>query len=214
MRVRVKYCGITRLEDAQFAAEQGVDALGFVFFEESPRYVSPQIASAIIKRIPSMVTTVGLFVNTRSSEVRRIADQTGIDMIQYHGDEHPTDCSEVSRRWIKAIRVRREEDIVNAEKKYHDASALLLDSWKPGAYGGTGECFDWRKIPRHISRPFILAGGLDPSNIRRAIRETKPFAVDVSGGIELDKGIKDPDKMRAFIEEIENLKEDDKSKKT
>ena len=214
MRVRVKYCGITRLEDAIFAAEQGVDALGFVFYEGSPRYVSPHMASVIIQKIPCMVTTVGLFVNAPSLEVREIVAQTGIDLIQYHGDEDPADCSNGSRRWIKAIRVRREGDVAKAEKKYHEASALLLDSWNSRVYGGTGETFDWKKIPQRPSKPFILAGGLDPTNIRRAIRETKPFAVDVSGGIELERGIKDPDKMRAFIEEIESSKEDDKPNKT
>ena len=213
MRVRVKYCGITRLEDAIFATEQGVDALGFVFYEDSPRYVCPSVASAIIKEIPCMVTTVGLFVNARSSEVKRIAEHTGIDMIQYHGDEHPADCSKVAKKWIKAIRVRREEDVVDAERKYHEASALLLDTWNAKIYGGTGESFDWQKIPRRTSKPFILAGGLNPSNIGRAIRETKPFAVDVSGGIEVDRGIKDLNKMRAFIEVIESLKEDGRSEK-
>tara|TARA_Y100001960_G_C14558811_1_gene769666 strand:+ start:12 stop:497 length:486 start_codon:yes stop_codon:yes gene_type:complete len=160
-----------------------------------------------------MITTVGLFVDAHSSEVKRIADYTGIDMIQYHGNERPADCSNVARKWIKAIRVRRELDILDAEREYHEASALLLDNWNAKFYGGTGESFDWQKIPRNTSKPIILAGGLEPSNIRRAILETKPFAVDVSTGIELDRGIKDPNKMRAFIEEIESLKEDGKSDK-
>jgi len=199
LRVRTKICGITRAQDALHAAACGADALGFVFYEKSPRAISPQDATAIIAQMPPFVSAVGLFVNEAPERIREIAETCGLDLIQLHGDETPQQCLLPRHRVVKALRVKDAESLAGAEA--FEVSALLLDAWSPAAFGGTGESFNW-ELARQIAarRSVILAGGLTPDNVAEAIRAVSPFAVDVSSGVESAPGIKDPRKVRAFIE--------------
>lgn len=199
IRVRVKICGITRLEDGLAAIDSGADALGFVFYPPSPRYISPEAAAEIIRQLPPFITTVGLFVNEPAVEVDRIRNLTQIDLLQFHGDETAMFCEQFDQAWIKALRVKDRENLQQSLKEYGAARAILLDSYRPGVPGGTGETFNWDLIPSDYSRPIILAGGLTPDNISDAVRQVQPYAVDVSGGVEVSKGIKDPAKIHAFI---------------
>lgn len=200
--VRSKICGITRLEDALAAVEAGADALGFVFYAPSPRAVSVQQARAIIAGLPPFVTTVGLFVNASSCELNETLDALPLDLLQFHGDESPEACDGYHRPFIKALRVKPGDDIAAACRAYGKASGILLDAYVPGVPGGTGERFDWSLIPGDLSRPIILAGGLDAGNVAQAIAQVRPYAVDVSGGVERSKGIKDHDKVRAFMRAV------------
>ncbi|EDO29270.1 predicted protein [Nematostella vectensis] len=202
MSTRVKICGITRLEDAQLAIAAGADALGFVFYEPSPRYVSPEVAAAIIRELPPFVVTTALFVDASETYVRQVLEQTQIDLLQFHGDETPAFCEQFNRPYIKALRVKPTLDLLAEQKRFQSARALLLDAYKPGVPGGTGESFDWALIPKALAPKIILAGGLDAGNVARAIAEVKPFAVDVSGGVEASKGIKDANKIKRFFEEV------------
>nr|WP_298117662.1 phosphoribosylanthranilate isomerase [uncultured Pseudomonas sp.] len=197
--VRSKICGITRVEDALVAAEAGADAIGLVFYPKSPRAVSVQQARTIIAALPPFVTTVGLFVNASRCELGEILDAVPLDMLQFHGDERPADCEGYHRPYIKALRVRPDDDVAAQIEPYANASGILLDTFVAGVPGGTGLAFDWSLVPRHLDRPIILAGGLTPENVRSAIEQTQPYAVDVSGGVEARHGIKDADKIRAFI---------------
>lgn len=203
MSVRIKFCGITRAEDAQAAAKLGADALGFVFYAPSPRCVGVAQAAAIARELPPFVSKVGLFVNAAADEVEDVCRAVGLDVVQYHGDESPEHCAQASKPWIKAIRVRPELDIVAECLRYAQASAWLFDTYDDKLYGGSGKAFDWALLPQQHRRPIILAGGLTPDNVGQAIRSTAPYAVDVSGGIEAAKGIKDHDKMRKFIAEVQ-----------
>lgn len=205
MRTRIKFCGITRLADAMAAVELGVDALGFVFYAKSPRHIEPHRVRAIIAALPPLVTTVGLFVDAEPAEVRRVSEVTRIDFVQFHGEETPDECRSVARPYIKAIKVRHDNDVTEAAARYADARALLLDTYDSQLPGGTGCSFDWRQVPAVRSLPLILAGGLSSDNVADAIRQVRPFAVDVSGGIEASKGIKDIDKMRAFLSEVKRI---------
>ncbi|MBN6772528.1 phosphoribosylanthranilate isomerase [Pseudomonas granadensis] len=200
--VRSKICGITRIEDALAAVEAGADAIGLVFYAKSPRAVSVQQARAIIQALPPFVTTVGLFVNASRCELGEILDAVPLDLLQFHGDEAEEDCEGWHRPYIKALRVKAGDDIAAACDAYPGASGVLLDTYVEGVPGGTGEAFDWSLIPQHLSKPLILAGGLTPENIADAVARVKPYAVDVSGGVELSKGIKDHAKIRAFIEAV------------
>jgi phosphoribosylanthranilate isomerase len=196
--VKVKICGITNLEDALTAIEAGADALGFVFYPLSPRHIFPELAAKIIRILPPFVQTVGLFVNEDLTTVNTIADQCGLDVIQLHGEETPGYCESVRRRVIKAFRVK---DITTLDSlvQYHVASHLL-DAWSPSALGGTGQTFNWEiAITAAALRPIILAGGLTPDNVAEAVRRVKPYAVDVSSGVECSPGRKDADKIRKFI---------------
>lgn len=197
--VRSKICGITRVEDALIAAEAGADAIGLVFYAKSPRAVSIQQARAIVAALPPFVTTVGLFVNASRCELNETLDAVPLDVLQFHGDETPADCEGFHRPWYKALRVKAGEDIRTQAARYSRASAILLDTFVAGVPGGTGEVFDWSMIPVDLPKPLILAGGLSPKNIQRAIAEVQPFAVDVSGGVEVRKGIKDAESVREFI---------------
>ncbi len=199
MRTRVKICGITREEDAQAAVALGADAIGLVFYPPSPRAVTPPLAASIVKRLPAFVTVVGLFVNETRERVGEIARTVPLDLLQFHGDESAADCSGHGRPWIKAIRMRESVDLAQAMQDYAGSSGLLLDTYQAGVPGGTGETFDWNRIPRELRSRIILAGGLSPENVDQAIRQLRPYAVDVSGGVEAAKGIKDADKMAAFI---------------
>lgn len=199
MRTRVKICGITRLEDALEAIASGADALGFVFYKPSPRYVEPEKAAEIIRQLPPFITTVALVVNAPQAEVQRITELTRCDLLQFHGDESPEFCDAFNRPWIKALRVKDAQSLSEEIQRYRAARALLLDSYRPGVPGGTGETFNWDLIPADMPSPLILAGGLTPDNVSTAIQQLRPYGVDVSGGVEAQKGIKDPDKIHAFI---------------
>lgn len=196
--VKVKICGITCLEDALTAVEAGADALGFVFYPQSPRHIFPEQALDIIRRLPPFVQTVGLFVNEELSIVNTTADQCGLDIIQLHGDETPEYCESVRRRIIKAFRVK---DITTLDSlvQYH-VSGYLLDAWSPVTYGGTGQTFNWEIAAKAAtSQSIILAGGLTPDNVARAVAAVKPYAVDVSSGVESAPGKKDAMLIRAFV---------------
>ncbi|MGE0486134.1 MAG: phosphoribosylanthranilate isomerase [Gammaproteobacteria bacterium] len=205
MRVRIKFCGITSAIDAAAAVSAGADALGFVFYPPSPRYVAPALAAEIIAGLPPFVTAVGLFVNAAPAEVRDTVSATGVSLVQFHGDEPPEACRHSPCRWVKAIRVAPETDIAAAAARYVEASALLLDTYDAALYGGSGRTFDWSLLPERLQRPLVLAGGLTPDNVAEAVRRTRPYAVDVSGGIEVTKGRKDPHKMRRFVTEVNQV---------
>ena len=200
--VRSKFCGITRIEDALAAAEAGADAIGFVFYAKSPRAVDVRQARAIIAELPPFVTTVGLFVNASRCELNEILEVVPLDLLQFHGDETPQDCEGYNRPWIKALRVRPGDDLEAACRLYAGARGVLLDTYVPGIPGGTGEAFDWSLVPARLSKPVILAGGLSAQNVGQAIAQVRPYAVDVSGGVEQAKGIKDAAKIEAFMRAV------------
>lgn len=200
--VRSKICGITRVEDALVAAEAGADAIGLVFYDRSPRAVSVQQARAIIAALPPFVTTVGLFVNASRCEIGEILNAVPLDLLQFHGDETSAQCEGHGRPYIKALRVRPGEDIAACCAEYNQASGILVDTYVPGVPGGTGEVFDWSLVPADLGKPVILAGGLTADNVRAAIAQVSPYAVDVSGGVEASKGVKDAEKIRTFIREV------------
>ena len=197
--VKVKICGITELEDARHAIRCGADALGFVFFAQSPRCISPERAAEIIRQLPPFVANVGLFVNEDPVRVREIAETCRLAAVQLHGDESAEACAAVSgRKVVKALRVRDEKSLAGAG--VYEVSALLLDAWVPGRFGGTGTVFNWQLAAEMArSRPVILAGGLNPANVAEAVRAVRPYAVDVSSGVEISPGKKDRQKVAAFI---------------
>jgi len=202
LRTRVKICGITRLEDADFSAKLGVDALGFVFYSKSPRCISIDKARSIIQKLPAFVTTVGLFVNAESSTVRQILTKIPLDLLQFHGEEIPEYCQSFNKPYIKALRMHDNIDVAAESQRYHSASALLLDTYVKGIQGGTGISFDWQRIPTQLSKPLILAGGLTVKNVAQAITALHPYAIDVSGGVEYSKGLKDKAKITQFMKEV------------
>ena len=204
-RVRIKFCGITNLEDALDADYLGVDALGFVFYKPSPRYISPLVAAQIIEKLSPFVSAVGLFVNATSQEVSEISELTKIDLLQYHGDESPEYCESSLKPWIKALRVGGDENLIQEVLRFRNAKAILFDSYDVERRGGTGTSFDWSLLPDQVTCPIILAGGLNSKNVVGAIRHVKPSCVDVSGGIEATKGIKDREKMKDFVAEVNKL---------
>lgn len=204
-RTRVKFCGITELDDALTAVSLGVDALGFVFYPASPRFISIEEATLITRSLPPFVCKVGLFVDADEKQVVEYAKHAELDLIQYHGDESIEYCMKVAHPFIKAIKMKADLDIAEACAQYVGAKAILLDSYDANMAGGTGVSFDWGRIPQHLSKPIILAGGLRASNVATAISQVHPYAVDVSGGIERSKGIKDPAKMAAFMHEVRTI---------
>lgn len=204
MRVRVKICGITRVEDGLAAAAAGADAIGLVF-ADSPRRVSPAQARVIAAVLPPFIKVVGLFVNTPAAQVREVLSQVPLDLLQFHGAEPPEDCRLYGRSYIKAIRMAPGVDVVSEAGRYSDAGGFLLDAYDPQAAGGTGTTFDWTRVPRDLGRPVILAGGLTPENVAEAIRVARPYAVDVSSGVEQVKGIKDATRIAAFIRNAQNI---------
>lgn len=210
MRVRTKICGMTRTEDALAAAALGADAVGFVFWPQSPRAITPAQAQPIIAALPPFVTPVALFVDPSPREVQAAID-AGCTLLQFHGDEAPAFCAQFSRAWIKALRVGADTDLRTLARDYAAAGArgLLLDALVPGVPGGTGQRFDWTLIPRDLPLPVVLAGGLTPENVGDAIRAVRPYAVDVSGGVEASRGIKDHARMAAFIEGVRRVNEQD-----
>ncbi len=200
--VRSKICGITRPEDAIVAAQAGADAIGLVFYAPSPRAVNVQQAREIIRALPPFVTVVGLFVNASACEINETLDAVPLDLLQFHGDESPEQCSGYHRPYIKALRVRPGDNLEAACERYSSASGLLLDAFVEGVPGGTGLAFDWNLVPAALPKPIILAGGLTPENVSEAIERVRPFGVDVSGGVELSKGIKDAHRVQAFVKAV------------
>lgn len=197
--VRVKICGITRVEDALAAAAAGADAIGLVFYAKSPRAVDIEQAREILAALPPFVTSVGLFVDAERSELERILASVPLDLLQFHGDESVQQCEAFGRPYIKALRVKAGDDIAAQAARYPSAQGILLDAYVEGVPGGTGEAFDWSLIPQMLSKPLILAGGLRPDNVAEAVSRVRPYAVDVSGGVEASKGVKDVEKVGAFI---------------
>lgn len=201
---RVKLCGITRLEDGLVAAQAGADAIGLVFYAKSPRNVGLADAAHIVHALPPFVTSVALFVNPLAEEVDAVLRRVRPDVLQFHGDEPAEFCRSFGVPYLKAIRVRPELDLLQFAALYADAQGLLLDAWSAAAHGGTGERFDWNLIPADLPKPLILAGGLSPDNVRFAVETVKPWAVDVSSGVEISKGIKDAALIAAFMKEVKN----------
>ena len=210
MRTRVKICGITRPEDARAAAQAGADAIGLVFVPQSPRHVDVALAAAIRRDLPPFISSVALFVNPTVEAVESVIGQVRPDVLQFHGEESPEFCGRFGVPYLKAARVRAGTDLLQYAARYADAQGLLLDAYSPAAHGGTGERFDWSLIPREMAKPIVLAGGLDPANVAEAVRSVRPWAVDVSSGVEAAKGIntlkgiKDAARMTAFIREVSN----------
>lgn len=199
MRTRIKICGFTRPADAREAAALGVDAVGLVFYPSSPRAVDAAQARAIVDVLPPFVTRVGLFVNEPAERLRAVLDAVSLDLLQFHGDESPDYCARFGRPWLKAIRMREDVDLAGEAARYRGATGLLLDAYRPGTPGGTGESFAWSRVPSGLALPIVLAGGLNPGNVAEAIATVHPFAVDVSGGVEIAPGIKDTERMAAFV---------------
>lgn len=202
---RIKICGLTRVEDIQAAAASGADALGLVFYPKSPRHVSVQQAAELAAAVPPFVTLVGLFVNPTIGEICDVLSNVPLDVLQFHGDEPPLFCTQFGRPWLKAIRVKEGVDLVECAARYAGAQGLLLDAFVEGVPGGTGASFDWGLIPRDLPLPVILSGGLHAGNVAEAIRQVRPYAVDVSSGVEAAKGIKDAAKVAAFIKEVKDV---------
>ena len=194
------------MEDALNAVASGADAIGFVFYKKSPRYVTLEKVTEIVKILPPFISKVALFVNATDEEIRSVLDTVPMDVLQFHGEERPQVCKSYGRPYIKAIRMRDDVDLLKLSNDYADASALLLDSFIEGTQGGTGQKFDWSRVPSGLNKPIILAGGLSSENVAEAIYMVSPYAVDVSGGVEIGKGIKDAAKIEEFIQEVLNAK--------
>lgn len=203
MRTRVKICGLTRAGDVRAAAEAGADAIGLVFYSPSPRFLQLEQARELRREVPAFVSAVALFVNPSLEEVERVLERVRPDALQFHGEETPEFCARFGVPWIKACRVRPGVDLLEYLRPFSGASAWLADAYVEG-YGGAGERFDWTQIPAKLDRPLILSGGLTRDNVRQAIRGLRPWAVDVSSGVESAKGVKDAARIAAFIEEVRN----------
>ena len=207
---RIKICGITRVEDALAAARSGADAIGLVFYERSPRHASIAQAKQLADALPPFVTVVGLFVNAEASFVRKVLANVPLDLLQFHGDETPEYCAQFNKPFLKAIRVKAGVDLLQCAADFRSAQGLLLDAHVEGIPGGTGSAFDWALIPGHLPLPVILSGGLNAQNIAAAIGQVRPYAVDVSsgvesGGVDAGKGIKDAAQIAAFINEVKQI---------
>lgn len=197
-RTRIKICGITRAIDLAVALGAGVDAIGFVFYPPSPRALSPEVAADLVRRVPPFVTRVGLFVNAEPASVRETLAAVPIDLLQFHGEEDARYCEQFGLPYLKAARVRPELDLLEFARAYPSAQGLLLDAWVE-AYGGVGQSFDWSLIPQNLPLPVVLSGGLHAGNVAEAVVKIHPWAVDVSSGVEVAKGLKDADKIAAFV---------------
>jgi phosphoribosylanthranilate isomerase len=201
-RTRVKICGITRVEDAISAINAGADAIGLVFYAQSPRFVTIEQAQKIVAAIPPFVSVVGLFVNAPKAEIETVLSKVRLDILQFHGDESPSDCEQIKMPYYKAIRVKAGTNLLQYAVEFNSAKALLLDAFSETAFGGTGQTFDWNLIPKNMTKPIILAGGLSAENVAKAIQQVRPYAVDVSGGVESAKGSKDVAKIAAFMQAV------------
>lgn len=204
----IKICGITREEDARVAAHCGANAIGLVFYANSPRHVTPARAAEIMRALPPFVMSVGLFVDAAVGEVAQTLAHARVDLLQFHGDESPDTCRQISQQsgvpYLKAVRVRPGLDLLQYARDYRDAKALLLDAYVEGLPGGTGATFDWALIPKDLPLPVVLSGGLTPENVTSAIQAVRPWAVDVSSGVEQSKGIKNAAKIAAFVTGVRN----------
>lgn len=200
-RTRIKFCGITRLADALLASALGVDALGFIFYPPSPRYISPEKAADIVAQLPPIVTTVGVFVDAEAEIIKKTLAAVPLSLLQFHGDEVEADCDCWSKPYIKTIKVRPQGDLTAETVRHKRACGLLMDTHLPDQAGGTGKVFDWSALPK-TSQPVLLAGGLTPNNVASAIAQVSPYAVDVSTGIEQSPGIKDEGLMRSFAQAV------------
>lgn len=201
-RTRIKICGITRPEDGRCAAALGADAIGLVFFRDSPRHVTTARAGEIAATLDPFVTVVGLFVNAAASDIEQVLGQVPLDLLQFHGQERNDDCRRFGVPFIKSIAMRPGIQVPEIMADYPDARGFLLDAWQPQTHGGGGKAFDWQQIPADLPSPFILAGGLDPANVAAAIRQVRPYAVDVSSGVESAPGVKSADKIAAFMKGV------------
>lgn len=201
-RVRIKICGITRPEDAIYAAELGTDAIGLIFYPGSPRCMDIARATIIIAALPPLVSKVGLFVNQDEDEIRSVLENLPLDYLQFHGNESPAECSKYNKPYIKSVAMQAGVDLAAEVGKYQSASCLLLDTHVAGMSGGTGQPFDWSRIPSALDKPIILAGGLTANNVKTAITTVRPYGVDVSSGVERLPGVKDPEKLTAFMRAV------------
>ena len=210
MKTRIKICGLTRECDVDAAVAAGADAIGFVFYPPSPRYVTPQRAAELARRIPPFIDVVGLFVNAAPEDVLASCAQVPINLLQFHGDETPEYCQQFARPWLRAARVREGLDLIEFARSFADARGLLLDAFVEG-YGGGGHVFDWTLIPPDLPGFLVLSGGLTADNVGQAIERVRPLAVDVSSGVEISgkagKGIKDQDKIAAFVAAVRKADE-------
>ena len=203
-RTRIKICGLREPDHALVAAQAGADAIGVVFYPESPRYLTPPDAARVAAVLPPFVSVVGLFVNADAREVRRAIEEVPLDLLQFHGDETPEYCAQFGRPFVRAVRMEAGTDLLEYAGRFSRARALLLDAFLPGQPGGTGHTFDWAHIPRDLPIPLILSGGLTAANVGRAVREVRPWAVDVSSGVEASRGVKDPRKIVEFIRSVQS----------
>lgn len=200
--MKIKVCGFTQAENARNAAHLGIDAIGLVFYDKSPRYVERQSALEIINALPPFVNRVGLFVNATADFIDKILCKVALDTLQFHGEESPAECGQYAMPFIKALRVNQDTNLVKMADDYHQSCGLLLDTFKQNTYGGTGEAFDWRLTKVDIDLPIILAGGLNPNTVANGIKQVRPYGVDVSSGVESEPGIKDIAKIKQFIQQI------------
>jgi len=198
--IRVKICGLTRVEDALAAVAAGADAIGLVFYAKSPRAVAIEKAREIAFAVGPFVTVTGLFVDADPTDVMDVLDRVPLHLLQFHGDESAAYCESFHRPYLKALRMKPDLNLEQVMNQYSSAAGILLDAYRPGIPGGTGEIFDWSRVPQESSRPIVLAGGLNPDNVMDAIKSTRIYGVDVSGGVESAPGIKDPEKIQAFIQ--------------
>jgi phosphoribosylanthranilate isomerase len=202
MRTRVKICGITRAEDARSAIEYGADAIGLVFFEDSPRHVTPEQAGRITADVAPFVTVVGLFVDASPTGIRHVLEHVPLSLLQFHGHESNDDCNGYGLPFIKSVAMKPDTDLREQIRAYPDAGGILLDAWQPQLHGGGGQVFDWTQVPHDLEAPVILAGGLTAANVAAAIRQVRPYAVDVSSGVESAKGIKSAGMISAFMKGV------------
>ncbi len=201
-RTRVKICGLTSVEDALLAVNSGADAIGLVFYAPSPRHVTIDQACSIADAMPAFITRTALFVNPEADYVNAVLSRVKIDLIQFHGDESPEFCEQFGKSYIKAVRMRDGLDLSSMQTHYSNSAGLLLDAYKKGVPGGTGEQFDWSNIPPDIAHKIILAGGLNVDNVQQAIQQVAPWALDVSGGVEASKGVKSAEKIHTFMQHV------------
>ena len=198
-RTRIKICGITQVDSALAAANAGADAIGLVFYAGSSRAVSAAQAAAICAALPPFVSTIGLFVDAAADEINAVLKTVPLSALQFHGDEAPDFCARFARPYLKALRMRPDLDLFAATEQFAGASALLLDTYRAGVAGGTGEVFDWERVPRELASRIVLAGGLNPDNVAQAVARVRPYAVDVSGGVESAPGVKDVARIHSFV---------------
>ena len=201
-RTRIKICGLREPEHARIAANAGADAVGVVFHQPSPRYVTPTQAAAVVAALPPYVSAVGLFVNEPAQSLHAILARVRLDLLQFQGDEEPEYCVSFGIPFVRAVRMEEGADLLEWASRFSRARALLLDAHVPGERGGTGQTFEWSRVPRNLPVPVILSGGLTAENVGQAVREVRPWAVDVSSGVERGRGVKDPGKIVEFIRSV------------